>query len=129
MASQNVEDLPPYDEPWSYHGEDSVMASQNVEAISPCKEHSKFYHEEDPVNSLMFRMMDVANSVNEICGEMGGLFRTLIECVKYQDVQREDYRELVDKINMYREQMEAKDYLELVDIINEVRMLFDTPEA
>jgi hypothetical protein len=105
------------------------MASQNVVDLIPCKEDPWFYQEEDPVNRLMFRMVDVANSVNKICGEMGGLFRTLIECVKYQDVQREDYRKLVDKINLNREQMEAKDYLELVDIINEVRMLFDTPEA
>jgi hypothetical protein len=104
------------------------MASQNVETL-PAQDDRNVYLKQDPVNRLVARMEAVADSVDKIPGKMGGLFRTLIKCAKYQDVQWEDYWELVDIIAMTHEQLEKKDYLELVDIITLVWMLLDTPEA
>lgn len=102
------------------------MASQNVEDLIS---DPWFYHEKDPVKRLVARMEVVADSVNKISGKMGKLFRRLIKCAKYQDVQWEDYRELVDIIILSPEHLEAKDYQELVDIITLVWMLLDTPKA
>lgn len=97
------------------------MVSQNVEALIPCKQHSEFYLEQDPVNRLVARMEVITKNV-----DMGDLFRKFIQCVKYQDIDQENFSKLSDTITMVHEQLTKEDYRELVYTITLVKKLLET---
>jgi hypothetical protein len=84
------------------------MASKNVnvEALIHCSEDPQFYMEQDPVNLVVASMKAVAEDVDKTSGEMGCMFRRLIQCAKYQDIQSEDFKQLWHKITMVQKQLE-----------------------
>ena len=96
------------------------MASQNAEDLIS---DPWFYHEKDPIKRLVARMEVVADSVNKISDKMGKLFRRLIKCAKYQDIEPTDYTQLLETVTTVKEKLDIKseDYVQLSKTITMVK--------